>query len=49
MRECSDLKDTRCRETFKVYCRFLNEAFNEDDHLNEQYYQSIDTVAAEVS
>jgi len=48
MRECSDLKDTVCRETFKIYCRFLDETLIEDALLNKQYYHSVDTVAAEV-
>ena len=48
MRECNDLKDTVCKETFKIYWRFTTENYNDDDVLNLQYYQSIDTVAAEV-
>ena len=50
MRECYDLQDTVCRETFKVYSRFINDDHTyDDDLLNKHFYKSIDTVAAEVN
>ncbi|XP_076812808.1 ephrin type-B receptor 1-B-like [Clavelina lepadiformis] len=50
MRECGDLQETICRETFKVYYRLVNSTLNQSDEknkLNETYYKKIDTVAAE--
>nr|CAB3242905.1 Eph-like ephrin receptor like protein precursor [Phallusia mammillata] len=50
MRECHDLKDTICRETFKVFYRLISK----DEHLpdtvplNESHFTKVDTVAAEV-
>uniref|UniRef100_H2YZE2 receptor protein-tyrosine kinase n=1 Tax=Ciona savignyi TaxID=51511 RepID=H2YZE2_CIOSA len=46
MRECHDLEDTICRETFKIYYAIANNG-SRNPNLDENTFTTIDTVAAE--
>uniref|UniRef100_H2YZE0 receptor protein-tyrosine kinase n=1 Tax=Ciona savignyi TaxID=51511 RepID=H2YZE0_CIOSA len=48
MRECHDLEDTICRETFKIYYAIANNG-SRNPNLDENTFTTIDTVAAEVT